>query len=251
MKRFVLSLALLSSIALPATAAAQSAPTSCQFVLGFKTLHDLDAKDIGDCTDGQAFAANGDALQHTANGLMAWRKADNWTAFTNGYMTWINGPDGLVNRLNTDRFPWEKEAPPAAAPVTAPPVSASSAPAVAAPASGPAADVSGGWRLQNNQALYRISEEADGYVTMVPNDMRSCTPSGQAAIPAGADLSKVKSPMNVVFTGAMTGNVIDGNWLVCATVNQSWVPQPIKFTLSTDGQHLTGQLQETLTLDRV
>ncbi len=27
---------------------------------------------------------------------MAWRKADNWTAFTNGYKTWLNGPNGLV-----------------------------------------------------------------------------------------------------------------------------------------------------------
>jgi len=41
---------------------------------------------------------------------MAWRKADNWTAFTNGYLTWINGPTGLVNRLNTDRFSWEAPA---------------------------------------------------------------------------------------------------------------------------------------------
>ncbi|HLG72667.1 MAG TPA: hypothetical protein VK009_19790 [Chloroflexota bacterium] len=84
----------------------QSAP-GCQFVLGFKDLHDLDPADIGDCTENQSFAANGDAQQHTTKGLMAWRKADNWTAFTNGYMTWINGPDGLQSRLNSDRFPWE------------------------------------------------------------------------------------------------------------------------------------------------
>jgi len=39
--------------------------------------------------------------------LLAWRKADNWTAFTNGYWTWINGPSGLVKRLNTQRYSWE------------------------------------------------------------------------------------------------------------------------------------------------
>lgn len=89
-------------------AAAQTAP-ACQFVLGFQTLHDLAPADIGDCVDNQAFAYNGDAQQHTTKGLMAWRKADNWTAFTNGYMTWINGPVGLVSRLNTDRFPWEHD----------------------------------------------------------------------------------------------------------------------------------------------
>ena len=81
--------------------------TNCQYVLGFATLHTIDAADIGDCLDNQAFAGNGDAQQHTANGLMVWRKADNWTAFTNGYWTWINGPNGLAKRLNSQRFSWE------------------------------------------------------------------------------------------------------------------------------------------------
>ena len=98
--------ALLAITLLPA-AAAPAAAEGCQFVLGFKSLHDLDPTDIGDCQDNQAFAANGDAQQHTARGLMAWRKADNWTAFTNGNQTWINGPIGLQARLNTQRFSWE------------------------------------------------------------------------------------------------------------------------------------------------
>jgi hypothetical protein len=94
---------------LPLPAAAWAQAASCQFVLGFQALHDLAPGDIGDCTDNQASAANGDALQHTLKGLMAWRKADNWTAFTNGYMTWINGPSGLMSRLNTQRFPFEHD----------------------------------------------------------------------------------------------------------------------------------------------
>ncbi len=98
--------------------AAPIAADGCEFILGFKTLHDLDAADIGDCVDNQAFASNGDAQQHTTKGLMAWRKADNWTAFTNGYMTWINGPQGLASRLNTDRFTWEAQLPPPQAPAT-------------------------------------------------------------------------------------------------------------------------------------
>src|SRR6266568_5549709 len=111
-------IALVAGLLLAAFAAPASAqtPPPCQFVLGFKTLHDLAPADVGECLDNQASAANGDALQHTTKGLMAWRKADNWTAFTNGYKTWINGPGGLVTRLNSDRFPWEKD-PPAAAPV--------------------------------------------------------------------------------------------------------------------------------------
>jgi len=47
---------------------------------------------------------------------MVWRKADNWTAYTNGYMTWINGPNGIQSRLNTDRFDWEAATPAAPAP---------------------------------------------------------------------------------------------------------------------------------------
>jgi len=86
------------------------ADRQCQFILGFQTLHDLDSADVGNCVDQQAFAANGDAQQHTTNGLLVWRKADNWTAFTNGSMTWINGPTGLVSRLNSQRFPWEADA---------------------------------------------------------------------------------------------------------------------------------------------
>jgi hypothetical protein len=91
-------------IATPAQA--QSAP-ACQYVLGFQTLNSLDPTDTGNCADNQAYAANGDAQQHRTTGLMVWRKADNWTAFTNGYWTWINGPNGLAKRLNTQRFSWE------------------------------------------------------------------------------------------------------------------------------------------------
>jgi hypothetical protein len=40
---------------------------------------------------------------------MAWRKSDNWTAFTDGYRTWIDGPLGLAARLNTQRYPWEAD----------------------------------------------------------------------------------------------------------------------------------------------
>lgn len=251
MKRFVISLALLAGFALPATAAAQAAPpsTACQFVLGFKTLHDLDTADIGDCTDNQASASNGDAQQHTTKGLMAWRKSDNWTAFTNGYKTWINGPNGLVSRLNTDRFPWEKDTP-------APPASPSPSPSPAAPpapaaSSGSYLDIRGPWKLENNNTIYSVTEAEDGYITIMPNSMRQCTSSGQSVIPGNIDFKSVQSPMNTVFTGAINGNTVSGNWLVCATVNQSWVPQPIVFTLSADGNHMSGQLQETLTFDRM
>lgn len=85
---------------------------SCYFQLGFKTLHDMIPDIVGDCIENEWHNAfNGDGLQRTTNGLLVWRKSDNWTAFTNGYMTWINGPYGLQSRLNTERFAWESPAP--------------------------------------------------------------------------------------------------------------------------------------------
>ena len=94
-----------SLLAQPVQAAAR--PNPCRFVLGFATLQGMAPAAIGQCTNDQAFAPNGDAVQNTTKGLLVWRKADNWTAFTNGYWTWINGPSGLVKRLNTQRYSWE------------------------------------------------------------------------------------------------------------------------------------------------
>lgn len=90
-----------------AAAPALAQGPTCQFVLGFKALHDLDPADVGDCVDNQGYAANGDAVQHTTKGLLAWRKADNTAAFTNGTWTWVLGPQGLQKRPNGQRFPWE------------------------------------------------------------------------------------------------------------------------------------------------
>jgi hypothetical protein len=95
---------------LPSAAQAQSAP-ACQFVLGFATLQAMLPAVVGNCVDDERHnPSNGDALQHTTAGMFVWRKADNWTAFTDGYRTWLNGPDGLVERLNSWRFPWEADA---------------------------------------------------------------------------------------------------------------------------------------------
>ena len=101
-KRLIAFLPVLASFLWPASGIA--AP--CQFVLGFATLA-VSVPQVGECVEDQHYSANGDAQQATTGGLMAWRRADNWTAFTDGYMTWINGPNGVVGRLNSDRFPWE------------------------------------------------------------------------------------------------------------------------------------------------
>ncbi len=90
-------------VATPPPAHAQS----CTFVLGFATLHSMIPTITGNCVNNESHTANSDGLQNTVNGLMVWRKADNFTAFTNGSQTWINGPFGLQTRPNNDRFAWE------------------------------------------------------------------------------------------------------------------------------------------------
>jgi hypothetical protein len=75
----------------------------------------LDPADIGDCVDNQFFAANGDAQEHTTKGLMAWRKLDNATVFTDGATTWMTRPSwisdaqnrAVVSRPNNRVFAWE------------------------------------------------------------------------------------------------------------------------------------------------
>jgi len=63
---------------------------------------------IGDCLENEQHnPSNGDGVQHTTGGLLVWRKADNWTAFTNGNETWVSGPYGIQHRLNTQHFAWE------------------------------------------------------------------------------------------------------------------------------------------------
>ena len=85
----------------------------CKFVLGFATLKALvdeaeGPEKVGQCLENEHFnPEKGAALQRTTGGLFVWRKADNRTAFTDGYRTWVNGPYGLQVRLNTEHFDWE------------------------------------------------------------------------------------------------------------------------------------------------
>ncbi|MGH2459385.1 MAG: hypothetical protein ACRDIY_11020 [Chloroflexota bacterium] len=105
----VLSFLLASILQNPAPAEA----AGCQFSLGFATLHRLIPTAVGNClTDETYNPTNGDGLQLTTDGLLVWRKADNFTAFTNGSLTWINGPFGLQVRSNDARFRWEPDVAP-------------------------------------------------------------------------------------------------------------------------------------------
>ena len=77
------------------------------FELGFKALAAQIGEAAGRPLEDEHYGPDGDLLQQTTTGLMVWRKADGWTAFTDGATTWINGPLGLQSRLNSERFDWE------------------------------------------------------------------------------------------------------------------------------------------------
>jgi len=99
---------LVGTFGVPATASAQVAGNVCRFVLGFGALQSAIPLVVGDCvTEEQHNPQNGDALQQTTNGLLVWRKVDDFTAFTDGFHSWVQGPFGVQERLNTERFAWE------------------------------------------------------------------------------------------------------------------------------------------------
>lgn len=79
----------------------------CRYVLGFEAIYTQAPDVVGPCKTNEQYDPNGNAQQQTANGMMEWRKADNFTAFTDGYRSWVNGPCGLEMRLNSERFAWE------------------------------------------------------------------------------------------------------------------------------------------------
>jgi hypothetical protein len=123
----------------PAAAPAAAAP-ACEFKLGFKALRDQIPDVVGACSGNESHnARNGNTEQRTTahhgqGGLLAWRKADNWTAFTDGHWTWVAGPNGVERRLNSGPlFAWE--APAEAQSSAAPVVDASTTGPAPAPAS--------------------------------------------------------------------------------------------------------------------
>ena len=161
---------LLLGLAVITLTLASAVAADCEFVLGFKTLRDLIGHEIvGECLENEHFSENGDSTQATTGGLLVWRNADNHTAFTDGNHTWINGPNGLQQRLNSERFPWEPEyAPgggistPTATPTPQPATARATGSAVPNPTSGvafsspwPGSCASFSWHFQ-----YSTTEEA-------------------------------------------------------------------------------------------
>lgn len=105
-----------TAVAAPLPTAVPTAPVApprtetggLAFRMGFADMAALIPSTVGTPLENEHYAANGDSLQMTSTGMMVWRKADNWTAFTDGNRSWINGPFGIQIRGNTELFPWER-----------------------------------------------------------------------------------------------------------------------------------------------
>ncbi len=112
MKNRIAALIVAGLLALLTAPAAAASP--CQFALGFDAIKTLVALSegedrVGACLENEWFdPATGEATQKTAGGQLTWRKADNWTAFSDGQRTWVNGPHGLQARPAGDLLGWER-----------------------------------------------------------------------------------------------------------------------------------------------
>jgi hypothetical protein len=95
----------------PAIAAARQ---PCRIVQGFALLESyVGPSVVGTClADEQFDPATATSAQPTTGGLLVWRKADGALGFTDGHRTWLVGPAGLQQRLNTQRYCWEFDADP-------------------------------------------------------------------------------------------------------------------------------------------
>ena len=104
----------------------------CRFTLLFRDFRAAMPDVVGECTENERLAPNGDVEQRTTNGMLVQRRSDGYIAFTDGQQTWVRGPNGLEERPNGQRLPWEGLAPPS--PTAGSPVATG---AVASPARTP------------------------------------------------------------------------------------------------------------------
>ena len=70
------ALAVLVLLSLPQSTPAFAQSATCQYILGFKTLHHLIPDTVGACEENEGHnPANGDGLQHTAGGCWSGARA--------------------------------------------------------------------------------------------------------------------------------------------------------------------------------
>ena len=104
----------LGAVMLPSAMLVDQAPVQaqagCTLTPGFRAIRDQIPDLVGACLgDEHVNPENGNAEQRTTGGLLVWIKVTNRTAFTDGAVTWLNGPFGLQARPNAGPlFGWEE-----------------------------------------------------------------------------------------------------------------------------------------------
>jgi hypothetical protein len=88
-------------------ALAEPPAATCQFDSGFAVLHGAIPSVVGDCAEPAIGLGSGNVSQRTTNGVLLWRRYDNWTGFNNGTHVWVLGPCGVQDRASDQLFPWE------------------------------------------------------------------------------------------------------------------------------------------------
>ena len=75
-----------------------------RFLVLAEALPDL----IGNCMAPESLnGETGDIEQPVDGGVLVLRSADNTPVFTDGWQTWVAGPNGIETRLNSERLAWE------------------------------------------------------------------------------------------------------------------------------------------------
>jgi hypothetical protein len=107
---FLLHVAVLLPSAMPVAQSAARAQPGCTLTPGFRAIRDQIPDIVGACLDDEHVnPENGNAEQRTTGGLLVWIRLTNRTAFTDGAVTWLNGPFGLQARPNAGPlFGWEE-----------------------------------------------------------------------------------------------------------------------------------------------
>ena len=224
MKRLSLAVALITSCLFPVAVQAQT--PACQFVLGFATMAAA-VPQVGTCKEQQHFAPNGDAQQLTAGGLLVWRKADNWTAFTDGYRTWLNGPNGIQQRLNTDRFSWEAAVPtaPSVAPLVITQTDSGNKTYDNISLPGGLIEFQANCGPCNDNFIVELTDSKGGMAALLANDIGFSTSSTPGTVPAN-----------------IAAHVDGGIYSLKVTANGSWKWQLTAMPFLTSAPTISGPL---------
>ena len=117
-------LALVAVLALAGSAPAELA-SRCEIGGRFLVLSEPLPDLIGSCVGPEVLnAETGDIQQPVDGGVLVLRSADNTPMFTDGWQTWLAGPNGIETRLNSERLTWEPSLASAASTTSATPINA-------------------------------------------------------------------------------------------------------------------------------